>query len=243
MILTLIDKVLEAKDSKSFVFQTEKNLKYLPGQYMYITLPELKFNDTKGPTRYFTISSSPTESPFIKITTRIRKKSGFKKTLDQLKIGEKISAEGPSGTYILDESEKGNHILIAGGIGITPFRSFIKYHIDKNILETNFYLIYSNSYPDDIVFKKELDDWSDNFSNINVVHTITNTKAKKIPGSLNGRIDKNVIKKLISKWKLNNADPTFWVCGPPSMVDAIEKSLIILNTAPEKLRSEKFSGY
>src|SRR3989344_9620287 len=132
MQLPLIRKQKEAKGTYSFYFDNRNKIKYLPGQYFYFTLPQLNYDDARGPTRHFTISSSPSEKEF-KFTTRIREKSGYKKTLFELPMGTNLEVEGPNGTFILDENEKGEHILIAGGIGITPFRSFIKYNLDKDL--------------------------------------------------------------------------------------------------------------
>jgi len=155
MKLKLVEKREEAKGTVSFFWEPEKPLKYLPGQYFYITLPKLSFPDPRGSTRHFTLSSSPTEPPLLRITTRLREQSGFKKSLDDLEIGQETEGEGPNGTFVLDESEKGSHIFLAGGIGITPFRSMVKYCLDKNT-GSKITLIYSCSMPEEIVFRQEL---------------------------------------------------------------------------------------
>jgi len=80
--------------------------------------------DNRGVTRYFTISSTPFED-FIMITTRIsRPSSSFKESLTEMKIGGRITASGPDGDFTIDDLGK-NYIFIAGGIGITPFRSIL----------------------------------------------------------------------------------------------------------------------
>lgn len=233
MKLKLLKKVAEAKGTKSFFFQPDGEINWLPGQYFYHTLPKLKYPDSKGATRHFTISSSPTEGKLIRLTTRVRNDSGFKQSLDELEIGTEIEGEGPSGTFILDESEPGPHVVLAGGIGITPFRAIIKYAIDKK-LKTPIYLIYSNSTPEEITFKKELEDWSKKNSNINVEFVIT---------SRDGRVDEGKINKFLEDWRLKIGDCTFWVCGPPPMVDAMEKVLGKMNVGLGQVRSEKFTGY
>src|SRR3989344_7802419 len=115
MKLKLVKKIEEAKGTKSFFWETEKHVKYLPGQYYYYTLPTLKYDDSRDPTRHFTISLSPTEGDLLRLTTRIRPESGYKMTLNELPIASEIEGEGPSGTFILDESEKGPNIFLAGG--------------------------------------------------------------------------------------------------------------------------------
>jgi len=237
--LKLVDKRQEAQGTKSFFFETEKDFDYLPGQYFYITVPKLKYKDSRGATRHFTLSSSPTEGKIISITTRIRKNSGFKQTLDELEIGTDIEGEGPEGTFVLDEKEKGSHVLIAGGIGITPFRSMIKYAIDKNI-GTQIHLIYSNSLPEQISFRKELENWTRKSDNFKLSMTVTRPEESKEKWStLTGRIDKKMITHLTS----HLSSPTFWLCGPSKIVDAMEKLMGELNISAGYVHSEKFPGY
>ena len=232
MKIKLLEVHDEARGTKSFFWKTEKPVSYLPGQYYYYTIPKLKYPDNRGTTRHFTIASSPTEGPTLQLTTRIREESGFKKTLDELAIGTEIEGEGPNGTFVLDEQDGGPQIFIAGGIGITPFRSIIKYVVDKN-LPTPIYLIYSNS-DNDIVFKKEFDKISASHPNIKIRYVIT---------SKEGHLDELKIQKIFDIWHLEFGIPTWWLCGPPPMIDAMETVLGKLKVASGQIRSEKFTGY
>ena len=247
MKLKLIEKKEEAKGTKSFFWESEKPVNYLAGQYFYFTLPTLKYPDPRGATRHFTLSSSPTEGNLLRLTTRIRQESGFKKTLDELEIGGTIEGEGPEGTFILDEKEPGPHVFLAGGIGITPFRSMIKYAADKQSLplrgknlNTQIHLIYSNSIPEEITFRQDLENLAKSWPNLKLNMTVTKPEESKEPWSgLAGRIDESLIQKLVPD--INNN--IFWVCGPPAMVEAMELTLGKLNISSGKVRSEKFTGY
>ena len=239
MKLKLVEKRDEAKGTKSFFWETEKPVNYLAGQYFYFTLPSLNYPDPRGATRHFTLSSSPTEGNLLRNTARIREESGFKKTLDDLEIGTLIEGEGPNGTFILDEAEPGPHVFLAGGIGITPFRSMIKYAADKN-LNTQIHLIYSNSIPEEIAFRAEFDGLAKSWPNLKLDMTVTKPEESKEPWKgLTGRIDENLIQKLVPDLGSN----IFWVCGPPAMVEAMEQTLGKLNLSSGKVRSEKFTGY
>lgn len=241
MKLTLVKKQDEAKGTKSFFWETEKPINYLPGQYFYYTLPKLDYPDPRGETRHFTISSAPTEGNILRLTTRIRPKSSFKKTLDELSIGSVIEGEGPNGTFILNDNDKGPHIFLAGGIGITPFRSMIRYAADKN-LGTQIHLIYSNSLPEEITFRKELEEISKTHPNIKVSMTVTKPEESKEKWTgATGRIDEALIKKLVPSDYLPSA--LFWLCGPPPMVDALEDLMGKLQISSNNIRSEKFTGY
>lgn len=239
MKLKLIKKIDEASGTKSFFWQPENPVDYLPGQYFNFTLPKLNYQDPRGSTRHFTISSSPTEGSLLRCTVRIRQESGYKKTLDELQVGTEIEGQGPNGTFLFDEKETGSHIFLAGGIGITPFRSMIKYSADKN-LKIPVYLIYSNS-DSDIIFKKEFDEIASVHQNIKIQYVIS---------SIEGHLDELKIRKFITnqRFDMSQSDRviencTWWLCGPPPFIDAMEEVLIKMKVPSNKVRSEKFTGY
>lgn len=115
----------------------------------------------------------------------------------------------------------------------------IKYVFDKN-LDTQIPLIYSNSVPEEIAFRKELEDLSASWPNLELTLTITKPEesSEKWSGTV-GRIDENLIKKVVSDIPAS----TFWLCGPPAMVAAMEVVLGKLGVGLGKVRSEKFTGY
>ena len=92
MLLKLVKKVNESKDTKSFFFNKPDGFNFQAGQYLYLTLD--------GITKQFTIASSPTEK-LIQITTRIRKESEFKQMLNSLEIGSEIEARAPFGLFTI----------------------------------------------------------------------------------------------------------------------------------------------
>lgn len=239
MKLKLIKVTEEAKGTKSFFWEPDRKLDWIPGQYFYFTLPELKFPDPRGATRHFTTSTSPTEGNILRVTTRIREESGYKQTLDTLPVGTIIDAEGPSGTFVLDEKESGNHIFIAGGIGVTPFRSMIKYAIDKN-LDTKIALVYSNSTPEETAFLDELAAWEKQWKNLKLFVTVSHPEeSKRKWNGLTGRIDEKLLRKAAG----NIHNPTYWLCGPPGLVDAMEETMEKMKISDDKIRTEKFTGY
>lgn len=235
MKLILINKKQEARDTYTFTFKPEERISWQAGQYIYITLPKLNYEDERGDTRHFTFANSPTENNLIQITTRIRSQSGYKKTLNELRIGSSVEGKGPNGLFIFDEkvSQKSkNNIFLAGGIGITPFRSIIKYNIDKS-LHSPMHLIYSNSN-DEFIFKAELDKW---------VKENDWLKIDYYNSSEFGHINKLKILELIRNSKLEIRNSTLWVVGPPSFVSAIEDVLEKLGIEEKNIKTEKFTGY
>lgn len=229
----------EAKGTKTFFFAKPKDFDYQAGQYIYLTLDKLNYPDQRGSTRHFTLSSSPTED-FLSITSRIRQESGFKRTLDELGVDSEVNIRGPNGNFTLeDEHTQVQQVFIAGGIGITPFRSIIKYAVDSS-LNIPIHLIYSNSIPEEITFKDELDNIVSTHQNITVDYTITKPEESQVgwTGRI-GRIDSNLISLLTTHYP----NPNFWVCGPPAMVDGIETALDELGILKERIKTDKFTGY
>lgn len=229
MKLTLVNKKDEARGAKSFIFKSEEKLTWLPGQYIYITLPKLNYEDERGTTRHFTISTSPSEGDLIQVTVRVRQESGYKKTLDELPIGTVAEGKGPQGTFVLDETIK-NNTFIAGGIGITPFRSMIKHNVDKN-LKIPVHLIYSNS-DSEFVFKNELDELQSKNEFLKITY---------FDSSVSGHLDSEKLKTICTEEELKNN--TFWAVGPNVFVNAVEDILEQLGIPSDKILTEKFTGY
>lgn len=239
MKLTLVKKQEETPSTTSFFWKTDPPFNWKPGQYLYYTV-KLARPDPRGNTRHFTISASPTESE-IRLTTK-PSDSGFKKILFQLKEGDVVSGAGPRGDFVLDEETSEPQVFLAGGIGITPFRSFIKYAVDKGF-KTPIHLIYSNSTPEEITFKSELDQWGSGNPNLTISYTITKPEESTTPwNGLTGRIDAAMISKLLSTF-YHLPSTTFWVCGPPAFTEAMEAELEKLKIDPQKVEVEQFTGY
>ncbi len=164
--LTLLEKIkVDGTDVMSFKFCKQNEQKKGEGQDIYKTLLGYKagqfaffdiggvYNDPKGPIRHFTISSSPTEN-FIMLSTRIRD-SPYKKRLETLEKGTKVKVRGPEGRFVLHEDYSKTAVFLSGGIGVTPFRSIVKYATDKQ-LPIKIIMFDSNRNKENILFKKGL---------------------------------------------------------------------------------------
>lgn len=215
----------ETGECFSLMLDKPKNFIFYPGQYLDIKL-KFEDKDQRGQTRAFTIASSPSEE-FLMLTTRIGI-SDFKKVLRELKPGQTISSSHPVGTFILDETEPA--VFIAGGIGITPFRSMIKYALDYK-LDTPITLIYSNS-DNNFIFKKEFNKWQKQLPNFQVIYHISKVK---------GRLNKQLLEKIISTFYL--LPSTFYLAGAPAMVVDFAKILTELGIDEVDIRTDAFDGY
>src|SRR5512136_1184336 len=130
MRVGLKERRLEAEGVISFVFDLSgQPFEYRPGQYVFCELDALDFPDERGNRRHFTISSSPTEKGVVMFTTRIRG-SGFKETLRHAPLGYEINLGASLGHFVMPEGETRRHVFLAGGIGITPYRSMLRCAVD-----------------------------------------------------------------------------------------------------------------
>ena len=254
--LTLLEKdKTESTDVTSFKFSKQNDqggvaedkkttLNYTAGQFAFFDMGGV-YNDPKGPIRHFTISSSPTEN-FIMFSTRIRD-SPYKKRLSTLQEGAKVKVRGPEGQFVLHEDYSKPAVFLSGGIGVTPFRSMLKYAPDKQ-LTLKIVMFDSNRNSDNILFKKEFDDWADKNKNLKIIYTISDDEQQQSSSAANdwkgeyGRIDKAMILKYFNTNMLNNS--IFYICGPPSMLKAMQSLLQDnLEIPKERIKVEEFTGY
>jgi ferredoxin-NADP reductase/nitrite reductase/ring-hydroxylating ferredoxin subunit len=263
MELTLLEKdKIEGTDVTSFKFSKQSDqgreegaeekttpLDYTAGQFAFFDIGGV-YDDPKGPIRHFTISSSPTEN-FIMFSTRIRE-SPYKKRLSTLEEGSRVKVRGPEGQFVLHDDYSKPAVFLSGGIGVTPFRSMIKYATDKQ-LPLKITMFDSNRNRDNILFKKEFDEWAEVNKNLKIIYAISedhdqHSQQQQSSSTANdwkgeyGRIDKAMIMKYLDSNMLNNS--IFYICGPPGMLKAMQSLLQDnLEIPKERIKVEEFVGY
>jgi ferredoxin-NADP reductase/nitrite reductase/ring-hydroxylating ferredoxin subunit len=258
--LTLLEKdKIEGTDVTSFKFSKQSDqgregaeeekttsLSYTAGQFAFFDIGGV-YDDPKGPIRHFTISSSPTEN-FIMLSTRIRD-SPYKQRLSTLEKGTRVKVRGPEGQFVLHEDYSKPAIFLSGGIGVTPFRSMIKYATDKQ-LPLKIIMFDSNRDRDNILFKRGFDECANKNKNLKIIYTISEDEQQQQSSSStandwkgeHGRIDKAMILKYLDTNMLNNS--VFYICGPPGMLKAMQSLLQDnLEIPKERIKVEEFTGY
>lgn len=231
--LTVIEAKQETLTTKTVTLAIGGiHFQYVPGQYIKMQLNNV---DNALP---FSLASSPTDSGKLIIAT-YTSGSEFKRAFQLLKPGDKVKVSGPYGTFILHEDYTRPALFICGGIGITPFRSMLKYATDKR-LPLKITLLYSNNIPEEILFKAELDEMQRQNKNIKIVYTITRPEESDVIWQgRTGRIDAELMSKHIAE----GTQPGCYLCGPPGMVDELQRVLGKLNVPRERIRVERFIGY
>ena len=216
------------------VFETTEDFTFKPGQYCIVTLKNLNYPDERGPKRQFSINNSPNEKGVITITTRISE-SGFKKTLKELPLGTEVELGPIGGQFILPENIQKPLVFIAGGIGITPFRSMLKYVAEQK-LPFIITLIYSNRDQASTAYLQEMQNYTQTIPNFKLIPTMT--EDPNWPGEKR-MINAEFIKEYFADINAQN----YMVVGPPGMVAGVERTLFETGILAENITKENFTGY
>lgn len=236
-LLKLQAKIRTGLDTADFIFFPDKALSFRPGQYLEWTLAHNN-NDNRGNRRYFTLASSPTEHQVRLGVKFYPQASSFKRALIALNSGETMLAGQLAGDFVLPKNKNKKLAFIAGGIGITPFRSMIKYLIDKNE-RRDAVLFYSNKTADEINYK-DVFDRAEAQLGIKTIYTLTD--AKELPQDWQGYSGK-ISSSLISKEVPDYKQRIFYISGPRSMVTTFEDTLKLMGVPRRHIKVDFFPGF
>jgi ferredoxin-NADP reductase len=236
MRVRLKERRTETAEVMSFTFDLGgQKFEYRPGQFVYYELDTLAFADERGNRRHFSISCSPTERNIVMFTTRMRG-SGFKETLRHAPLGFELTVEMPDGLFTLPEGETRPQVFIAAGIGVTPYRSILRYAADTKT-SINVLMLYFNRRSEEIVFRRELEDIARQMPTFSLVHVLTHPEE----GWTGERGEPD--EKLLRKYVANFDERVFWISGPPAMVSACRDLVEGLGVPDDAIRTDSFLGY
>ncbi len=237
LFLILKEKVQTAPGVFDFVFQANKKINFEPGQFMEWTLGHNNV-DNRGNRRYFTIASSPTEDTIrLGVKFSSERSSSFKTALANPKWNKKIIATGLQGDFIMPKDTEKKLVFIAGGIGITPFRSMVKYMLDKS-QNRQVVLFYINKHEVDIVYR----DIFERATSLGLKIVYVLTHIDDVPQNWNGRIghlDQQMIEEEVPDFK----ERMFYLSGPSGMVDSFKKHLAVMGINNSQIVTDYFPGY
>ena len=220
--LLFLESYKESESVYTFLFRKEKDLTWKAGQHGLFTITHKKI---KNSTKPFTFVSAPTEN-VVRLTMSIGDNpSDFKKAMLELKQSMKVKMSGPVGSFYLKDNNPS--LLIAGGIGITPFRSILKQvEAEWNGVEKQIKLLYMDSEKL-YLFKDEMDEIA-NKTSISVTYLDSRE-------NLHQEIDKFAT--------LNKNNGNYFIAGPKSMVDSISTYLQNNNVSKRNIKKDAFYGY
>jgi ferredoxin-NADP reductase len=206
-----------------------------PGQYFFVTLPDVGHQDEKGLRRHITVVTSPNEKGVLGFATRMRD-SAFKKSLAELPVGAEVEVEPPKGKFALPADASRPLVFVAGGIGITVFRSMLRF-IREEGLPYQVTLIYSNRDRESTAFLDELRELEKEIPDLHLILTMTEDpgweeEARKI----DAQFFKDYLEADLNRY-------TFLVAGPPAMVKGTQEALAEAGVEEQNIVAERYSGY
>lgn len=233
-LVTFKEKHEVGKDIDEFIFTLPSGTKvpkFQPGQYMEWTLGRpakgpgsARGTDSRGNRRYFTLASSPTE-PELRLGIKFYEQwSSFKEHLASLQPGDTIMCGQLAGDFTLLRDPRAKLAFVAGGIGVTPFRSMAKYLADRNE-RRSVTLLYSAASAAEFCFKEIFDEAERKFGMKTVY--------------VEGRLDPTRIAKEIPDY----LERTFYLSGPRSMVTAFEDALQRMRVPWRQIKTDFFPGF
>ncbi len=236
-VLKLIQRVQLSDTTYDFIFSSDRPIRFRAGQYLEWALPHAS-SDQRGSRRYFTIASAPTESTIRMGVKFYPQSSSYKQTLRKLHPGQTIVAGQLDGDFTLPKDVHQKLVFLAGGIGVTPFRSMIQQLINTQE-QRDVVLLFANQRPSDIVYQ-DIFDQASQHNGVRVVHVIAD-EASLPPmwGGERGYVTAEMIQRQVPDY----AERLFYISGPQGMVQAYKKTLRSLGVPNQHIKTDYFPGF
>lgn len=224
--LTFVRRTKQGKDSYDYEFRTDAPVRFTAGQYIECTLPiSLMHLDDRGNRRTFTIASAPKESN-IHIGIRIPEKSSkFKQSVDTMKSGDTMVAGQVAGDFVLPKDSSIKLVGIAGGVGITPFRSMVKQLLDTG-QKRDMVLVYAARTKDDFMYSDVFDKAEKAGITMRYVTGVTAVTQEQLRDLVPDIADRNV-----------------YISGPPAMTRYIKRLVKKNGVRGSAIKTDYFAGY
>lgn len=235
--MRLAERKIVAEGTMAFFFEKPADFVFKPGQFVDMTLQNMRDTEPAQTTRAFSIASAP-EEPTVMVATRLRD-TAFKRELQRMPIGAAVQIEGPFGNLVLHADHARPAVLLAGGIGITPFRSVVV-HSALQRSPQRLVLFYLNRRPEDAPFLDELLAVQDANPQFCVVCTMTGIEKSSRPWS--GETG-HITPAMLAEHLGDMEPPIYYVVGPPGMVTGLRTTLKDAHIDDSDIRTEKFAGY
>ncbi len=212
-----------------------REVDFRPGQYFWVALLDPPYEDDKGPRRHISVVTSPNERGVLGLCTRLRD-TAFKRSLAELPVDAEVEVEEPKGKFVLPAETDRPYVFVAGGIGITVFRSMLNFVAEEE-LPHRITLVYSNRDRQSTAFLDELLELERANPNLRIVLTMTDDPAWD---GETRRIDAALLRDHLD----GGLDSyTYLAAGPPPMVEAVVEALRAAGVPEEHIRADRFTGY
>ena len=220
------------------VFRLERpeGFDFVAGQWCFVSVPDLGFQDDRGLRRSFSIASSPLDKELVFVTKL--SSSALKRTMAGMPVGTNVTLEEAQGKLVLPKETAAPLVFLAGGVGISPFRSMIRYALDAQTGHA-ITLFYSNRTPEETPFLEELSGVGGRDGRIKVIITMTRAGEGSKWSGRTGRLGPDMIREECISWET----ASYYIVGPPNMAAVMRETLDTMRIAPERITTELFAGY
>ena len=233
----IVKKEMAAEMTCYAEFGLDEDVSFIPGQYFFVTLNPSDEVHRDELTHHFSIVNSPSQKKSLALTTRLRlDQSLFKRTLNEAKVGDEVEIGKINGSFLLPEDTSKPIVLIALGIGITPYISMLRWAFEEN-KPYHFTVIYSDNETKSMAFLDELKQMDQAHDNMKMIMSVTRDE------SWDG--DKRYVDGSFVKEYLGDdfASQLYFVSGPPAIVEKVAASLKEAGIAEDAIKTDSFSGY
>lgn len=213
-----------------------ETVSFSPGQYFFVTLKPEDEAHKDELTHHFSIVNSPAQNGLLVLATRLRlDQSLFKRTLNEAKDGDSVEIGKIGGSFVLPEQTDKPVVLIALGIGITPYISMLRWAFEEN-QPYGFTLIYSDNETKSMAFLEELKQMEKDHSNLKLIVSVTREEGWS---GEKRHVDSDFVKEYLGD--INKR--LYYVSGPPAVVEKVASNLKQAGIGEDDIKTDSFSGY
>lgn len=236
--LRVAEIVQETLDVKTFRLVSPDGgplpFEYLPGQFVNIQLEIAG----KRVNRSYTLASSPSRADHCELTIK-RDPDGLASRYlhDEIQAGDRLKLSGPSGKFVFTGEGADSVLLIAGGVGITPLMSILRYLSDRN-WPGDIYFLNVAKTEHDLIFRREIDDLRKRFPKLELCTTLTRCEETSGWSGERGRLSEASLARFVPSIERTPV----YLCGPNEMMDAAVKVLSALGVPAGRIHTEAFAG-
>ncbi|MCU0719117.1 MAG: FAD-binding oxidoreductase [Pirellula sp.] len=232
----------ETHDVKTFRFTNPAGdipFVHKPGQYLIVSIKV----DGKEVKRCYTISSSPTQRGYVEITVKRNPNGvGSQALHDTVQSGDQLRISAPAGKFFFDDQGVDGVVLIAGGVGITPLMSILRYLTDR-VWTRPIYFINAVRTSSDLIYEAELRHLAEQFANVKMMHFYSQSPSDKSRESINGRWHERsgyINGQALAEFIPDILNLPIYLCGPDAMMLAVRQSLSTIGVLDKQIATEEF---
>jgi len=206
--------------------------RFSPGQFAWITVARSPFADLEHPFSYSGSAAHP-ESPRF----TIKAVGDFTDRIVHFDVGTRVYVDGPFGAFSMDRRPSAREFFfVAGGIGITPIMSMLRTMRDRGDTRPCS-LVYAARSLDEMTFREELEDLRENISlQLHLVPAVAHDQWE----GFSGRVGRQMLGAVLPRNR-KNGECEIYICGPPLMIHAVEKSVGEMGVPPKRIHTERFN--